>query len=242
MIPPTLSPRLNKISELINDSDVTADIGTDHAYLPVSLVFRGKSKYVIASDIKNGPLKRAESTVKKYDMSDFISLRQGAGLETISLADNVDTIVIAGMGGLVISSILENSPEVLNRADKIILQPMTMVPELRDYLYKGSFKNIKEFLAVEENKIYNIISAEPGKDKYEELAPVELFLGRSLINEQPEYFSAYINRQKNKVQNIIEGLSKSAEPENIKKISYYKNLLSDIEKIITDWEEMRCQK
>lgn len=242
MIPPTLSPRLNKISELINDSDVTADIGTDHAYLPVSLVFRGKSKYVIASDIKNGPLKRAESTVKKYDMSDFISLRQGAGLETISLTDNVDTIVIAGMGGLVISSILENSPEVLNRADKIILQPMTMVPELRDYLYKGSFKNIKEFLAVEENKIYNIISAEPGKDKYEELAPVELFLGRSLINEQPEYFSAYINRQKNKVQNIIEGLSKSAEPENIKKISYYKNLLSDIEKIITDWEEMRCQK
>lgn len=242
MIPPTLSPRLNKISELINDSDVTADIGTDHAYLPVSLVYRGKAKYVIASDIKTGPIKRAESTVKKYDMSDFISLRQGAGLETISLADNVDTIVIAGMGGLVISSILENSPEVLNRADKIILQPMTMVPELRDYLYKGSFKNIKEFLAVEENKIYNIISAEPGKDKYEELAPVELFLGRSLINEQPEYFSAYINRQKNKVQNIIEGLSKSAEPENIKKISYYKNLLSDIEKIITDWEEMRCQK
>lgn len=242
MIPPTLSPRLNKISELINDSDVTADIGTDHAYLPVSLVYRGKAKYVIASDIKTGPLKRAESTVKKYDMSDFISLRQGAGLETISLADNVDTIVIAGMGGLVISSILENSPEVLNRADKIILQPMTMVPELRDYLYKSSFKNIKEFLAAEENKIYNIISAEPGKDKYEELAPVELFLGRSLINEQPEYFSAYINRQKNKVQNIIEGLSKSAEPENIKKISYYKNLLSDIEKIITDWEEMRCQK
>lgn len=231
MIPPTLSPRLNKISELINDSDVTADIGTDHAYLPVSLVYRGKAKYVIASDIKTGPIKRAESTVKKYGMSDFISLRQGAGLETISLADNVDTIVIAGMGGLVISSILENSPEVLNRADKIILQPMTMVPELRDYLYKGSFKNIKEFLAVEENKIYNIISAEPGKDKYEELAPVELFLGRSLINEQPEYFSAYINRQKNKVQNIIEGLSKSAEPENIKKISYYKNLLSDIEKL-----------
>lgn len=242
MIPPTLSPRLNKISELINDSNVTADIGTDHAYLPVSLVYRGKAKYVIASDIKTGPIKRAESTVKKYGMSDFIILRQGAGLETISLADNVDTIVIAGMGGLVISSILENSPEVLNRADKIILQPMTMVPELRDYLYKGSFKNIKEFLAVEENKIYNIISAEPGKDKYEELAPVELFLGRSLINEQPEYFSAYINRQKNKVQSIIEGLSKSAEPENIKKISYYKNLLSDIEKIITDWEEMICQK
>lgn len=234
MIPPTLSPRLNKISELINDSDVTADIGTDHAYLPVSLVFRGKAKYVIASDIKTGPIKRAESTVKKYDMSDFISLRQGEGLETIKPGDNVDTIVIAGMGGLVISSILENSPEVLNRADKIILQPMTMVPELRDYLYKGNFKNIKEFLAVEENKIYNIISAEPGKYKYEELPPVELYLGRSLINERPEHFSAYINRQKIKVQNIIEGLSKSAEPENIKKINYYKNLLSDIEKIITD--------
>lgn len=231
MIPPTLSPRLNKISELINDSDVTADIGTDHAYLPVSLVFRGKAKYVIASDIKTGPIKRAESTVKKYYMSDFISLRQGGGLETIKPGDNVDTIVIAGMGGLVISSILENSPEVLNRADKIILQPMTMVPELRDYLYKGSFKNIREFLAVEENKIYNIISAEPGKDKYEELAPVELFLGRSLINERPEHFSIYIKRRKNKVQNIIEGLSKSAEPENIKKISYYKNLLSDIEKL-----------
>ena len=218
MIPPTLSPRLNKISELINDSDVTADIGTDHA--------------VIASDIKTGPIKRAESTVKKYDMSDFISLRQGAGLETITPGNNVDTIVIAGMGGLVISSILENSPEILNQAKKIILQPMTMVPELRDYLYKGDFKNIKEYLAVEENKIYNIISAEPGKDKYEEPSPVELFLGRSLINERPEHFSSYVKRQENKVLKIIDGLSKSSEPENIEKIRYYKNLLSDIEKFI----------
>ena len=232
MIPPTLSPRLNKISELINDSDVTADIGTDHAYLPVSLVYSGKSKYVIASDIKTGPIKRAESTVKKYDMSDFISLRQGAGLETITPGDNVDTIVIAGMGGLVVSSILENSPEILNQAKKIILQPMTMVPELRDYLYKGDFKNIKEYLAVEENKIYNIISAEPGKDKYEEPSPVELFLGRSLINERPEHFSSYVKRQENKVRKIIDGLSKSSEPENIEKIRYYKNLLSDIEKFI----------
>lgn len=71
-----------------------------------------------------------------------------------------------------------------------------------------------------------------GKDKYEEPSPVELFLGRSLINERPEHFSSYVKRQENKVRKIIDGLSKSSEPENIEKIRYYKNLLSDIEKFI----------
>lgn len=225
----SLSPRLKKISDLIENSNVMADIGTDHAYLPVSLLSNRKTKVAIASDIKSGPLKRAEETVKKYNMTDKVSLRLGAGLETIAISDKVDTIVIAGMGGFIISSILENSRDVVKNSNQVILQPMTMTQELREYLYENEFDEICEYLAVEGEKIYNIISAKPGNKKHKPLSDLEKYIGRDIIKNKPEHFNNYLNKQINKLENILCAIQ-NTESEDVKKKNL-EILLDEINKI-----------
>lgn len=205
----TLSPRLEKISELIDGSHTMADIGTDHAYLPVSLIACGKAQYAVASDIKQGPIERARKTVEKYNMQGRISLRLGAGLKTVTLSDNVDTIVIAGMGGLNIAGILNESREVAEAAKLIILQPMSMVPELRDYIYGSGFDDIREHLAAEGDKLYNIISMKPGNAKHAPLTLTERLAGRSLLNTKPEYFDKYTENLTKMLNQKISGLKRS---------------------------------
>ncbi len=205
----TLSPRLKKIAELVDGSHTVADIGTDHAYLPVSLIACGKAQYAIASDIREGPIERARETVDRYNMRDRVSLRLGAGLKTVTLSDNADTIVIAGMGGLNIAGILKESREVADAAKLIILQPMSMVPELRDYIYSGGFDDIREYLAAEGDKLYNIISMRPGNAKHAPLTPTERLAGRALLDTEPEYFGKYIENLTKMLIRKINGLRRS---------------------------------
>ena len=208
-----LTPRLEKIAGLIENSKMTADIGTDHAYLPVYLIERGKTERAIASDINEGPLKTAAAAVRGSKTDGRISLRLGAGLETVTPADNADTIVIAGMGGETIAEILENSPNVVRRAGLIIIQPMSSAPELRDYIYGRGFKDIREHLAVEGNKIYNIIAMSPGNEKHQPLQPHERLAGRDLLERRPEHFDKYLKNLTNALSAKADGLARSSSPE-----------------------------
>lgn len=232
MLKPNLTPRLKTISELINHSDKMADIGTDHAYLPVCLIDSGKCKTAIASDIRSGPLKRAETTVQKYNMGGLIELRLGAGLETVTLSDKVDTIVIAGMGGLVITEIIRSSIEIVKAAKHIILQPMTMAPELRTYLYSSALGRIDEYFAFEGEKIYNIISVDITQDsKPIKLTSAEAFIGKSLIESKPDGFDTYIRHLKHKLENQITGLKNGTTAEAGEKLKNAEIMLSEIKNI-----------
>ncbi len=223
-----LTPRLETITELIKNSEVTADIGTDHAYLPVSLIERGKTKRAIASDIAEGPLMRAAETVRKHRMSDMISLRLGAGLETLTPIDMADTIIIAGMGGETIAEILENSPKIVNAAKLIIAQPMSSVPEFRDYIYESGYSNIREHLAVEGCKIYNIISMSPIKTTNAPLEPHERLVGRDLPARRPEHFDKYLKNLTNALEAKINGLSRATSPEAKAELERTKDILSKL--------------
>ena len=229
---PTLTPRLQTIANLINNSRAMADIGTDHAYLPLYLITNGRCSFAIASDIRKGPLARAEETFKKYGMKDKIELRLGAGLETVSEDDNIDTIVIAGMGGLVISDIIENSINIVKSAKHIILQPMTMAPKLREYLYKSAFGTIAEHLAFEGDKIYNIISVKINSNTTPiNLMPLDAYIGKSLIETKPDGFEVYVNSLAQKLESQIHGLSGGTTAEAEEKLENVKNLLSEVKKI-----------
>ena len=103
---PTLTPRLYTISNQIDKCKCFADIGTDHAYLPVFMCMTGKCERAIASDINEGPLKRAQNTVRQFGQEEKIQLRLGAGLDTLE-ENEADVIAIAGMGGIEISNILK---------------------------------------------------------------------------------------------------------------------------------------
>lgn len=201
-----LNPRLRKISELVPTNSVTADIGTDHAYIPIVLVESGICEKAIASDIKKGPLKRADENIRRHGLADKIETRLGPGLETLSPGD-AEIIIIAGMGGILIGNILEASRAVTDSAKLLILQPMTAVPELREYLSGNGYEISAEYLEAEDEKLYNIIVARPqGKTLY---SKKEIYLGKGLEQTSPLLFERYKTSVITKINKRIEGLKKS---------------------------------
>lgn len=205
--PPTLTPRLETVAALIQPCVTVADIGADHAYLPVYLCMNKICKSAIASDIRRGPLMRAQSVINKYNAGDMVKTRLGAGAEVLGV-NEANCIVIAGMGGQVISEIIQNSAEIFSSAEQIILQPMTAADELRRFLNTHDYTIAQECLAKEGDKIYNIISVKCGTEpKYTE---TEFYLGKCLIKSRPEYFNEYCAKRRRRLEKMIGGLKLSS--------------------------------
>ncbi len=221
-----LNPRLRKIAELVPPNRCTADIGTDHGYIPIELANKGVALRGIASDINKGPLLRAQENIKKHNMESLIETRLGSGLSTLS-PDDAEVIIIAGMGGILISEILKASKEVVNRAKLLILQPMTAVSELRQYLAENNFKIESEHLVAEEDKLYNIIVANP--DGFCHYTLAELYLGKDLDRTSPDLFPRYREAVLKKLRRRKAGLSKSDLPENKQQLDQICNILDVLE-------------
>ncbi len=220
-----LNPRLEKIAKLIPPCRSLADIGTDHAYIPIYAVLCGLADFAVASDVNPGPVKRAEENVKRYGLDKKISLRLGNGLETIN-PDEAEVIVIAGMGGLLISNILEASREIVNSAKLLILQPMTAQRELREYLVKIGLAPGTEYLVAEEDKIYNIFAvSQNSQTTYTEQ---ELIFGKGLEKTSPEFFEKHQLVLTNKFKKQLSGLVKSQTPENKKRAKDIEKILAEI--------------
>ena len=153
-----LDSRLMAIANLVRKDKSFADIGTDHAYLPVYLVEKGIINKAIAADLRVGPLENAKLAVESYGYSDKIELRLSDGLDNFK--DNeVEEIAVAGMGGLLIASFIERTSWIKNRDIHMILQPMTHVEELRKALFDNGFIIDNEVVAKDTDKLYIIISA-----------------------------------------------------------------------------------
>lgn len=154
-----LDDRLAAVAALVRPGSRVADVGTDHAYLPVWLVENGICPSAIASDIGEGPLESARHTVTAAHLTDCISLRLGDGLAQIG-ADEADDIVIAGMGGETIAAILEAAPFVQDPHLRVILQPMTRGEELRCWLLTHGFTVREEHLIQDKHHLYPVMAAE----------------------------------------------------------------------------------
>ncbi len=195
MNPPSLSKRLMAAASFVREGAIVADVGTDHAYLPIYLVLTKKAKRAIASDINKGPYLSATANVKEYSLEDKIETLCVGGLCGIDSYEPTD-ILICGMGGELISDILAAAPFVKNTDIRLILQPMTHSEILRGFLLDNGFSIIGESLAKEEDRIYQIICAEySGNDKKEEYDPAELLLGRLNIEAGDESFRELLDRQ-----------------------------------------------
>lgn len=151
-----LSPRLKYISELVSDGKKIADIGTDHGYIPISLLLDKKISFAILSDINRGPLNNAKKEVTKNNVQNYVDLRLGSGMETLRDGE-VDQVIIAGMGGILISEIIEKRIELSKKLDKLILQPMQAAEDLRKYLFNRGFVIVDEHFVREEHRIYEIL-------------------------------------------------------------------------------------
>lgn len=205
-----LTPRLKQIADLIPKGSKLADIGTDHAYLPAYCILNNISPSALAMDVNPGPLKSAENTVNQYGIANKVELRLSDGIEKLKPGE-ADVIVIAGMGGLLIESILKAHPEVLKEGTVLILQPMLAQKELREYLYSSKNSVTDEYLAVEGDKVYNIIVARAG---YEiEPEETDLVLGKNVACNSPECFISYTDKLTRVLNKIIDGNEKSSNPD-----------------------------
>ncbi|MBQ2774298.1 MAG: SAM-dependent methyltransferase [Clostridia bacterium] len=155
----TVSNRLMMAANMVRSGVVVADIGTDHAYLPSYLVMSGKIPRAIACDLRQMPLENARETVERYNISDKIELRLSDGLDAVK-PNEVQDIIIAGMGGTLTAQILERAQWLKDSGIRLILQPMTHAEDVRAFLCENGFEILKESACEDEGRVYISICAE----------------------------------------------------------------------------------
>lgn len=153
-----LSKRLNAVADMVEKGARLADIGSDHAYLPVNLILNNKINFAVAGEVVIGPMENAQSEVKKQGFEDKIIVRLADGLAAIKKEDNIDTVVIAGMGGILISKILGMDLSYKT----LILQPNTDEGVVREWLQNNNYKIVEEDIVKEDKHTYEVIKAVPG--------------------------------------------------------------------------------
>lgn len=198
-----LNNRLQKVANFVTKDRSIIDVGCDHALLSIYLVQNQEPKKVIASDIKEGPLEHAKENLKKYNVENKIKVKLGPGIELIE--EDIDTIIISGMGGLNMIGILKYTPSKYKNVDTIILSPNSDTDKVRSEICKLGFHIEDETLVSDKNIIYPVIYFKRGKKKYKYH---EYLYGPILIQKQEPLFLEYMKKEKIKKEKLIEVLPK----------------------------------
>lgn len=184
-----LSQRLQTVVKYIPKGFKMADIGSDHAYLPCHVAKRGIVPFAIAGEVVEGPFQSAVKQVKFEGLEAQISVRMGDGLEVVN-AGEVDCITICGMGGTLISTILESGKDKLEMVKRLILQPNVGSRAVRFWLFENGWKLIDEEILEEDGKLYEVLVAEQGEPRtgYSNELEAGFLLGPILMKNQNEPF------------------------------------------------------
>lgn len=154
-----LSPRLQMVADMVREGVAVADIGTDHAYIPVYLLQNGVAPCAVAADLKKGPLANAQAAVLLYGLEEKISLRLSDGLDSIG-AEEAQDIILAGMGGILIAELLERAAWIKDNSKHLVLQPMTHAEDVRRFLLNNGFEILFENACFEGNRCYVCVCAQ----------------------------------------------------------------------------------
>ena len=205
-----------------------ADIGTDHAYALIDLFLKDKIDKGIACDIKKGPLEKAKENIVSFGLSDKIQVRLGNGLSVLN-SNEVDTAIIAGMGGMLMIDILKQSIEVVKSLKELILQPQLDVNSVRKYLHTIDFQIANEIMILEDGKFYTVIRAIQGKEVYEKES--EYLFGKILLDRKDkilkDYLSVLLEKQKKIIYQLKLSATKNAK-DRLEKLEQEKNKLEEI--------------
>ncbi|MEA5026389.1 tRNA (adenine(22)-N(1))-methyltransferase [bioreactor metagenome] len=193
------SQRLKKIAGLIKKDMVVADIGTDHAFLPVYLIENRLAKKVYATDNKAGPLKQATASIHKAGLDEMIQTIQTEGLR--GLPSDIDVIVIAGMGVDTIIDILQKALPLLKQYQQIIVQPNNNVYLVRQWLSDQGFK-ITDEIILKDYKYYQIIAFDP--NAFQTYSASDIYLGPLLSRDKSPVFMEYYQDKLRKMQQLYQ--------------------------------------
>ena len=220
-----LSKRLDTISSLVPIKSHIIDIGCDHALLDIYLYQKKISTNIIATDINENALKNAQENIKLNHLENKIETRLGNGLDVLTDKDNIDTIIISGMGAHTIIGILKNNLEKLNKIDTIIIQSNTKLAFLRKEITKLHYLISDEVLVLDNQKFYTIIKFVKGKKHY---TKKELYFGPILLQKNDKLFNDYTKKEFDKLNVLLKLLPKNklVDRYKIKKeMGLYRNLI-----------------
>lgn len=202
--------RMLAIADLVDVSRVLADVGCDHAYISINLLEKGKVERIIASDLREGPLNIARDNIRLYGFEDRIETRLCAGLCGYE-AGEADTILISGMGGMLVKEILSESIDVVRRADTLILEPQSDLRVVRAYLKDIGFEIIDEDMLNEGGKYYQIIKAVKSKERIEDCddlgAMAENEFGPILIKKKHPVLLEFLKKRKHHFERLLQNKS-----------------------------------
>lgn len=214
-----LNPRLITIADMVPKCRLVCDIGTDHAYLPIFLLEKRVCQKAIVTEINQGPLNIACSNISKKNLQNHVEAVLGDGIKALEkslyLKDNKYedfAIVIAGMGGNLIVRILEEGINYAQKAKTIILQPMSKLEIVYEWLMKHGFDIIDEELVKDGNKLYNVLAVKwTGIEKT--YNPIDLYISRRLVEKKDPLLKEYIYWKISVLDKIITGLKNSKDYE-----------------------------
>lgn len=227
-----LGERLTKVASFVPKDSKVCDVGSDHAYLPVYLIQNNQITSAVAGEVVEGPFLSAKQTVRDCRMEERIEVRFGDGLQILSKEDEITAITICGMGGELISRILEAGfgGGHLSGEERLILQPNVAEHFVREWLMKHSYRITRETVVEDNHRLYEIIVAEPVEEtvKYTEL---ELKYGPILLKEPSELSVAKWTRMNRKNKEILEQLQKSKTPQH-EKIEQFEKAFNELQGVI----------
>ncbi|SEN55770.1 tRNA (adenine22-N1)-methyltransferase [Amphibacillus marinus] len=192
-----LSSRLSIVAGFLPNQAYFVDVGSDHAYLPIAVCQSDKSAYAVAGELNRGPYQAAKQHVHTYGLTDRIEVVKGDGLSVIT-NQSIRQVVIAGMGGGLIRSILEQGYDRLNGVDRLILQPNVDSHYIRAWLNSKPFSLKEEVILEEDGHIYEVLVADR-VEATQPLTPKQILFGPYLMQEnhavfQKKWKSEYRNK------------------------------------------------
>ncbi|MCA5013378.1 MULTISPECIES: tRNA (adenine(22)-N(1))-methyltransferase [unclassified Enterococcus] len=229
-----LSKRLERVGELVPEHSRLADIGSDHAYLPVALVLQKKITFAVAGEVVEGPYQAAKKQVRKNGLEEQITVRLADGLAAVETADQISAVTICGMGGALIRDILDAGwkNQRLAGNERLILQPNIGEKTLRDWLTVHGYTILEEDIIEENKKIYEIIVAkrETTRIAYSEK---ERRFGPILLNKRSEVFQKKWQRELKQRETILAQLEKAAGDPQEKIVQLQKEIL-EIQEVLSN--------
>ena len=232
--PFSLSPRLLAAAELVPVGAKLVDVGTDHGRLPVWLIQHGIVPQALATDLRPGPLSRAEELAARWGIGPELSFRLCDGLTAIDPRD-APVVTVCGMGGETIADILHAASWTREPGHLYILQPMTGMDGLRRYLSENDFAIRREVLVEEGRTLYVILLAEPGE--MAPLTPGEIWVGRQQPGMDSPLRGRYLDQELQKLRWAIEGLTRSQSPEDAQKLKEFHVVAQEVAQMQKEWEE-----
>ena len=226
-----LSKRMYAVASLVTKGNRIADIGTDHAYIPIFLIQKQHIPSAIAMDVNDGPLMRATEHIREYALEDRIETRLSDGFQELK-AGEADTAIIAGMGGNLVIRILKEHWNITCSLKECVLQPQSEIAKVRAFLLEEGFLFIEEDMALDDEKYYPMMKVVPPSQKRnpEVWTETQLRFGKLLLEKQHPVLYQYLQRE----ERIHRQILKSLESKDGERIEERKRELE--EELLHIWE------